>query len=312
MKLKNINLSDISNIPVKMILNEVKSQGAEITQINETNIFIVKKNKKQINFIGNYNSTIPYGLGLILGSRYNVRQILKNNNISITPGKLFSYLEKDDALDFFKYLKSLVLLRLENSQLDTKSFLFIRNQHQFIQSFKELSSLQENILVEKFYSGNILRFFVTKTGFYNVLLKQQPFVVGDGLSSISNLVIKKYSNKHNINIFNPNLILSLGKKIIFTECTNITNGAIYKDITQTVNPSFLKLAFKIIDTFPPLSYLSFELITKNYQKKITKDNYIISDVYLSPGPNISFDMYQGKLLQKGVKVLANILFPNDL
>jgi len=305
---QNLRFKDL-NIPIKIILQEAVRQGINVYQIEDTNIYIAQKNEKQIIFIGSYTSAIPYSLGLILGSRYNVRQILKNNNIPVTPGKLFSYFQKDDALDFAKSIKFPILLRIENSQRDAKSFIGIKNQHEFIQSFNELSTSKENILIEKFCSGNILRFFITKTGFLNVLLKQQPFVVGDGVSSVTELMIKKYSNQFN---FNANTVPFKGKKIVFTQCTSFNKGAVYKDITKIIHPSFYTLCQKVINTFPHLSYLGFELITKNYKQKMADKNFIISDVYLSPGPNINFSMSNGKTSQKCDKLLVNLLFSNDI
>jgi cyanophycin synthetase len=302
------------NVPIKIILDKLINQRVSVKQLEDTNVFIAQKDKKQAIFIDSYTSAVPYGLGLILGSRYNSRQILKHNRIPVAPAEIFGHFENNKAYDFAKKIGFPVLVRLEDCQINSQSYIGIKNQKQFLKAFNCLSEYKENILVEKFNFGKILRVFITKNGFFNVLLKSQPLIIGDGISSVEHLLILAGIN-HNITLpmdINPDTVLKKNKKLKLIQCTSISNGAYYQDITSKFHPSFYTLSKKIINSFPGLSYLGFEIITKNYHKKITNKNFIVGDVFLSPGPNINFNSTNGKVSHKTDQLLIDLLFSDDI
>jgi cyanophycin synthetase len=310
-KIKSFNR--IKSLFSKKVIAEILKKEIKVEQVENTNIYTFNK----IFSVGNYTSLTPYNYGLILSNKYYALQILKEGKISIPKGKLFNMFDKNEALSYAKKIKFPIMLRLENAQLPIKA-LKVGFCSDFLPAFENLSKYQENILVEKYFKGKNIKILIVKNGYYNILINNAPVIVGDGRSNISELISKEnlrrinldkiiYPIKVNNEEFKLKEILKKGQKIILSNSIDLPEGGLIEEITLGSHESLIKLAKKILNLFPKLFYLSINLIVKDCQKRIRKDNYVITELRLTPGSNLQYPLFNGKKTENFEKIIADLL-----
>lgn len=158
------------------------------------------------------------------------------------------------------------------------------------------------------------RIFVTKNRYYNVLARHFPVIVGDGIKTIKEIVskenLKRINNKNfnilplkitqrdlNLHKLHLSSILKIKEKIVFHSLVDLDQGARFTNETSKVRKSIHVLAKKILNLFPGLRYISFDLDPKEG----------IRSIDLLPNPNIFFMMHNGKKKRNGVDVLTDLL-----
>jgi hypothetical protein len=158
---------------------------------------------------------------------------------------------------------------------------------------------------------------ITKDGYLNVLLKKSPQIVGDGFSSLKELLVKENLrrinnpdskikpikiNEHSFSKeYVPSYIPKAGEKIVLDLVSDLEEGATFTDVTLSINKRVAHLAKKILSLFPGLPYLSFN----------SYDNGTIGDVNLSLNPNIFFTMRNGMKIKKTAEVISDLMIKNQ-
>lgn len=257
----------------KLIFQEMSKRGIKIEQLPDTNLYLANFGNHQEIIIGSYTSATTYSNGLLISNKNFVRQILKDNYIPVGKGGLFSPEEKEKAPLFAKKIRFPVILRQANAQLLIKAVTDIKNSQEFKKAWEKLSIIGEGILVEEFFKGKSFRVFVTKDGFLNIIRK------------------------------NSSLLVSRDQ---------VNETTFYENITDRLYSSIKKLAKRVINSFPGNLYIAFEFLSKNIQNPLTKDNYIVSEVYPSPGANLYFPMVKNNIKKMAVCVLVDLLFPETI
>jgi cyanophycin synthetase len=313
-----------ASLAQKAILRELIDRNIKAGQLDGTDVYLAGDRKRPLFFSGSFTNAVPYNLGIIFSNKYYVSRILRNNKVPVAPGRVFGRYDKLEALSFARKLGFPVILRLEQASSKVRGAK-INRAKDFTEAFIKLSQTREGILVEKYKGGESHRMFITKNGYYNVLKKQLPFITGDGRSTVRDLIDKenlkrinssdKYLQPLNITpqiLQEQNLdfktVLRKKKKIIFYYLISEKDGAAFEDITPTLNPSVIKLGQSVLKAFPGLGYLGFEIITKSCEQRLTKDNCLVSEIYVSPGPNIRFMLRKsGKPSRKAEEVIVDLL-----
>lgn len=308
----------------RLLFNEVIKRNYKLKQLKNTNIYFFE-NKGKINFfIGGYNNLIPYNCGLIISNKSFVREILKNNRLPVAKGKLFLPNEIEDALFYAKKIQFPVIIKQENSQLDVESII-VRNQAEFKKGFVNLSEYGEGILVEKIFRGDKYRVFITLNGHMNIIKQIEPVITGDGKSTLKQLIraenirrinlTNSYIHPIKINdqvITNNNLeqILKNGQKIRLKSVSNIENGAIYENCLPNNIEKIKIIAERVLQAFPKIKYLAFEIISKNLEE-MNKNDYIVTEVYISPGYNLFFKLIGNHQINPAEEIINLLININD-
>ena len=308
----------------KAILRELENRNIKVSQLDGADVYLAGDRKRPLFFSGSFTNAVPYNLGIIFSNKYYVSQILSFNKVPVAPGRVFGQYDKLEALSFARKLGFPVILRLEQAKSKVRGEK-INRAKDFTEAFNKLSQAREGILVERYKGGESHRMFITGNGYYNVLKKQLPFIAGDGKSTVRDLIDKE--NLKRINSFDNYLqplnitiqilqkynldfkmILAKKKRIIFSDLVSEKDGAIFEDITPTLHPSVIKLGQSVLKAFPGLGYLGFEIIAKNCGQRLTKGNCVVSEIYVSPGPNIRFLLHKkGKPERKAEEVIVDLL-----
>ncbi len=255
----------------KTLALELVKRNIDLKKLKSTNVYIARMKDHSEFIIGSYTGGIGFNHGLIFSNKNFVRQILVTNRIPVVQGRLFYPEEYKEALIYALKLRFPIFLRQENAQLVEKGGL-AKNSVEFKKEFKRLSELGEGILIEKFFKGKTFRIFYTHDGYVNLLKRNKAYDVSYKTSSL-------------------------------------TEGKIYEEVTLFNYASVVKLAKKVLLSFPQIKYISFELICKDIKNDLDVGNYIVSEVYPSPGVNIQFVMVRKNQKKAASEAVADLLFP---
>lgn len=162
----------------------------------------------------------------------------------------------------------------------------------------------QRVLVERAFRGGIeARYFVIDGACVAVAQRIPPFVLGDGRSSIRDLIDARNKER----AFNPNLagrpirldasrarallaqghrpddILPEGAFVIIDWKANLSTGADSVDITDLVSPEMKAVAGQAVQAVPGLHLAGVDILAHDHSAQPTPDNHIIIEVNTGPG-----------------------------
>ncbi len=169
----------------------------------------------------------------------------------------------DDGFKFAKTLGFPVIVKpnsLTQGMLVTK----VHSQTEYYQTAEQIFLKDSVLIVQRFYSGRDYRIVVLDDEVIAAYERIPLFVVGDGTSSIWELVrqkketfltngrearvnIEDYRIQSNLQRHNLNLesVLPKGAKLSLLDNANLTTGGEAVDVTEDIHPDFYKLAVSV-------------------------------------------------------------------
>lgn len=177
-----------------------------------------------------------------------------------------------------------------------------------------------DVLVQQQVGGNEYRFLVVEGRVVAVAGRRAPFVVGDGKSTVEQLIEKKNrdprrgdgheSELTRINIDDVvhhrgkaflNVVPAVGEELSVLDTTNLSRGGEAVDYTDVASPAIKKLAADAADACF-LGVAGVDIMTNDIESESIDDSYVI-EVNLTPG----IRMHQFPSIGKGRDV-AKIIF----
>jgi hypothetical protein len=187
----------------------------------------------------------------------------------------------------------------------------LSNKYYWHEIFKNKNiSIKQN----KFSQREKLSFFITSDFWYNVILQRKTNVIGDGVSTLRQLIQKENLQRiksQNKTLMPINAIMrenTLRRIISRGKTVSIPGNFEFTEITEKIHPYYLKLAQRIINTFPGLPYICFELFTDNISKK---GNFYVGNILLSGGMNLFFEAIRGEKRQNSGEMIVNYMITKD-
>ncbi len=167
----------------------------------------------------------------------------------------------------------------------------------------------KNTVSDKSYSV-----FITKNRYYNILLREFPLLIGNGTSTIKDLVFQEnlrriasndslllpvrinndLLSRHNLKLLS---IPRKNEKILFYFLRTLEEGVKFIDVTSSKHEFTSTLAKKIINLFPGIGYIRFDCDDKGN----------IEAIDLSASPNVFFAGTMGNKKKKMVDVVADLI-----
>jgi hypothetical protein len=159
-----------------------------------------------------------------------------------------------------------------------------------------------------------LTLFMTSTYEHNAVLFRKIKVTGNGKLTLQQLISNE--NMQRINspvkslfpIFSKMQKVTLGRIIAQGRKIVIPGNVDYEEVTERINPFFIILARRIIDSLPGLPYICFELSTSDLSQKSC---YYIGNILMSGGINLFFNLKCGKLYRNAAEIIANKIMSLD-
>lgn len=302
---EKINFPELANfeLSTQILIKNAYLLGKKIKIINkEKNIIEIDKVIIEKATLNPFDD--PKGISII-DSKLLTNEFLKKHNFRHTNQKHFSNIKKAIANYLtFKDQKIVIKPVKANFSHGITIFNFSFNENQFKEAIKYAFKFDDEILIERFVVGQEYRLLVINQQFVGALKRIPANVIGDGQTTIENLIAKK--NQHPYRGFNYQLplekiaidsivkeylksqnlnlksIVPLNKQIFLRQNSNISSGGDTIDISDQIPLEYQKIAVKISKKLK-LQICGLDIIIPNLNKI---NNYTILELNWNPAIHI--------------------------
>lgn len=294
-------------------------KGLKIDRRSRRLLLIQDKDGNYLAF-NNMNGIHSSRIGMNLCDRkYDTRYILRNSGLKVVESDKFAYDEYDKALKYAKQLGFPVVVKPTSLSRGRGVTANIKNVEQFKKgwnnAFSAYRSKKESrsVIVERHINGEDFRVFVVNDKVISVTQRKRANVVGDGKSTILELIKEKnkvrsknpYLSNHLISEdyndldclqdqnYTLDYVPKAGEEVVLRKQSNISVGGDSVDFTEEIHPEFVEIAIKSIQAIPGIKYAGIDFIAQDITKKPSKTEYVVSEIEFSPAPLAQFP-YKGK------------------
>ncbi|NQN86787.1 bifunctional glutamate--cysteine ligase GshA/glutathione synthetase GshB [Streptococcus suis] len=312
-------------LSTQMILFDAIQMGLHVEILDEEDQFLKLWHGDHIEYIknGNMTSKDNYVIPLAMANKVVTKKILDQAGFPVPAGAEFS--NKEDALRHYGQVASSAIVvkpKSTNFGLGISIFQEPASLADYEKALDIAFSEDSHVLVEEFVAGTEYRFFVLDGKCEAVLLRVAANVVGDGSSTIRELVDKKNQDplrgrdhRSPLEIINlgdiellmleqqgytPDTVLPEGLQAFLRGNSNISTGGDSIDMTDQMDQSYKQLAADMATAMGAWA-CGVDLIIPDRTKPASKDEpnctcielnfnpamYLHTYTYAGPGQSIT-------------------------
>lgn len=305
-----------------VIIKDAISRGIDYEILNESKSIVLFKNKNKSEFVieGNKTNRDSYIFPIITDDKYIAKQIMKENRLNVPNAILLK--KNMDSNDIELILKpfynSKLVVKPRNTNYGTGITVFSKNatKSQILNAVKYAFNFDDNVLIEEYIKGMEYRFLVIDGKCLSVCHRRVASVVGDGKSTIKQLIEEKnkepwhYLTATPVKMDEPvveflklqgydyDTILPENKRVFLRTNSNCSTGGESIDMTETMPEYFKQVAEKAAKSFCA-KICGVDIIIED----LKKDNYSIIEINDNPGYSINEWPYEGKGQKIGTAIL---------
>ncbi|XDD52698.1 bifunctional glutamate--cysteine ligase GshA/glutathione synthetase GshB [Leptospira sp. WS4.C2] len=314
-------------ISTQIIIRDALARGIQIEMVDRKENFLRLKQGNHIEFVKEASKTRLDSLMtyLVMENKIASKLVLGENGIRVPVGRNYSSLE--DALEdyqFFLDKKKVIKPVTTNFGLG----IGISNPGDSLEKFTNFVQialgLSSSIIIEEFIEGPEYRFLVLGDAVIAVCNRVPANVVGDGKSSIRQLIAKKNEDPRRgeghktalekiqmseveLNILKDQgldfiSIPEPGKQIYLRKNSNISTGGDSLDVTDLVHPEFKSIAISAAKA-AGATICGIDIISSKIESKPDPKTYAILEINFNPVLYIHEFPYSGKPRFVGDKIL---------
>ena len=244
---------------------EVLNKNNLYVKNNNNQYTIYKKNNKENNTENNTeNDTEIVSYNNLMFNNEDIHYIATNKDLTSKiyldnniPVPKYFVITKDNVHNFYKeqLINYPCVLKPTNQRCGRDVFTNIQNKEQFISILDKLISKYDNIMYEEYVYGANYRIFIFHNKIIDIIEKQQPYVIGNGIDTIETLIDNINNEKINNKLFKTTMkesdweyvrtqgdydkdsVLEKNKKLFISTVLNLHNGAIPKRVPLSEVPA---------------------------------------------------------------------------
>lgn len=312
-------------LSTQMILFDAIQMGLHVEILDEEDQFLKLWHGNHVEYIknGNMTSKDNYVIPLAMANKVVTKKILDQAGFPVPAGAEFS--NKEEALRYYGQVTSSAIVvkpKSTNFGLGISIFQEPASFSDFEKALDIAFSEDSHVLVEEFVAGTEYRFFILDGKCEAVLLRVAANVVGDGQSTIRELVDKKNQDplrgrdhRSPLEIINlgdiellmleqqgytPDTVLPEGVQAFLRGNSNISTGGDSIDMTDQMDESYKQLAADMATAMGAWA-CGVDLIIPDHTKPASKDEpnctcielnfnpamYLHTYTYAGPGQSIT-------------------------
>lgn len=321
-----------------LLAEEALKRGIRLRHLNDyqkENAFLELKYKKHCEYIqGSRLSQTSVTAAHVAENKALTKNFLTAKGVRSTEGRLFLSKDLKGIRAFATSIGYPVVVKKYNGTHGDLVFVGAKN-------FTEVSDLlhryfckEKYVLIEKEFKGKEFRFLATRSKVLAVTFREPANVVGDGKSTIKELIAKKNQDPNRgLNYSKPLITIKVDDcvmaklktqdldidsvipeymKIYLRTNSNLSTGGDSIDVTDQVHPLLKRIAVKAVGSIPELSYAGVDIMVKgDISQKPDKDSYVVLEMNSSPGIFMHHFPFEGKSRPVAEGIL-DILFPETI
>lgn len=313
-------------LSTQILIKEAKNRNIKVELLDRKDNFLrlIKKNKVEYVKQATKTSADKYITFLIMENKLVTKKVLIENKIQTPAGDMFNSIE--DAVASFSKYKKLPLVIKPNSTNYGIGITILKdyNLQDYEEAVKSAFLHDSSIIVEEFFEGKEYRFLVINNEVAGILHRVPANVIGDGESTIEQLVkIKNKSPLRNKGHVTPLEFIELGdiekeflkgqkknfqyipeknEQVFLRKNSNISTGGDSIDYTDDIINDYKEIAVQAVNAVGA-KISGVDIIIKNIKEKPAKKNYTIIELNFNPALHIHNFPYIGKNRHVEKKVL---------
>lgn len=320
------------NFNTQLLLREMQARGILLEVIENTDLVIATLGDHKEYILNQLLSIIPATYQHIWDDKFYSKSVIAHHGISVAQGEVFYPNQYNEVLSYAEKITYPVVIKPTNASHGDLVFCKLMDEQSLVNAVQEFSiySSIRNMLVEQYFPGTDYRFLKIKNckEIY-VIQRTPPQIIGDGASSIEDLILKENHRRQFPRttclcpIFiddsegkrmlldqgvTKETILPKGKKLSLRRNANVSWGAECSSVSSGIHPSFYELIERIWHLFEKASYMSVDLLIKDIASSAEPDNYVIGEFNSCPGFSMH-EMPGTGTPQLVVRHLVDLLFP---
>ena len=312
-----------------LILDSMK-HGIEYEMLDRRDNFISLKKGDHIEYVKQATKTSKdaYITALIMENKLVTKKVLEKNNIKVPKGGYYENIE--DALgDYYKYKGNQIVVKPKSTNFGIGITIFKGNftKEEYNRAVEIGFENDNEILIEEFIKGKEYRFLVINDEVCGILHRVPANVIGDGKSTIRELVEEKNKNPlRGKGYKTPLEKISLGESeemflresnkdfdyvplenetVYLRENSNISTGGDSIDFTDDIDDSYKEIAIKAARSVNA-KITGVDMMISDIKEKASSNNYGIIEINFNPAIHIHSYPYKGlnrKVAEKVLKLL---------
>lgn len=309
----------------------MKRRRVKLNRLRKTHIVQTKLGDHREVFYDIYSNLISYTKGLMIDDKYYAKNYLALHGFPVNQGRVFKKKDLKNGLLYAQEIGFPVVLKPVMSSHGDHVYMDIKSKKDLSLIIKEFTSQylgDPYYLIEKQFTGEEFRLFITKNNFFAAVHRIPANIRGDGKHTISQLVKKEnFRRMHPRNNCLCMILLdSESEKFLKTNGlsikyvpkesevvqlrrnSNVSTGGNCFDVTDTVHDSYIKFAKKVLKTLNA-PFIGIDLMTKDISKKT--GDYVICELNSAPG--ISLHMMPEMGVSRDVaSAISDVMFPETI
>lgn len=290
--LTNFVVEKYTGLSTNDLVIEMKNNGYIIDEQNKTvkycnnNECITKSYKKHFNTVNAIK---------LVKDKYNTSSILTKNSIPVP--KFTKINTKDNIKNILNLMNKTsiyfpVVLKPINGTFGIDVITNIDNEEELIESIDSLKGKYQELMLESQVSGDCYRIFVFNNKVIDIIKREKPYVIGDGIHTVSELIEQRNKEQEKMGLFQTNnlsnlfiikqgftldTILDDKVKVYISNVINMHNGA--------------RISRIAVDTIPQKNIDMFINTNKFLKISCSGIDYLSDDI------TIEYDKNDGKVLE---------------
>lgn len=304
------------------IVKDAIELGIDYTVLNE-NKSVIEFNyngHKEYVIEGNKTDRDSYIFPIITDDKFIAKQVMQNAGLCVPSAVL---LDKDMDEEDIESLASIffntpLVVKPRNTNYGTGITVFPKkvSKKQIMDAIKYAFKFDDNILLEEYAKGMEYRFLVVDGKCLSVAHRRTASVVGDGKSTIEELIDAKNKEPWHaltrsplkkdepvveflkLQNYNYKTVIPEGKRVFLRTNSNCSTGGETLDMTEAMPAKFKRIAEKAAKAFNG-KICGVDIIVDDFKK----DDYSIIEINDNPGYSINEWPYEGKGEKVGTAIL---------
>lgn len=305
-----------------VLIKDAISQGINYRVLNESKsvVELEYNGHREFAIEGNKTNRDNYIFPIITDDKFTSKQIMHEAGLNVPKAILLDTdMDKDDIESLVSpfYNKTLVV-KPRNTNYGTGITVFSKkaNKTQILNAIEYAFQFDNNILIEEYVKGMEYRFLVIDGKCLSIAHRRIASVVGDGKSTIKELIIEKNKEPWHFLTGTPvkmdqpvveylklqdytfDSVIPAGKRVFLRTNSNCSTGGESIDMTPIMPSKFKRIAEKAAKAFDA-KICGVDIIINDLEK----DDYSIIEINDNPGYSINEWPYEGKGEKIGIAVL---------
>ncbi|TDD75183.1 cyanophycin synthetase [Flavobacterium caseinilyticum] len=311
------------------IVKEAERRNIPYTRLNENSLLMLGQGYNQKIIRASIASTTSNIAVDLASNKDATRNILSKAYIPVPKGLLID--DKTGLEEAIKKIGFPLVTKPVNGNHGRGITTRITTLEQAQNGFDDAQKISENVIIERFISGDDYRFLVINYKLAAVAKRTPALVTGNGIATVEELIHETNTDPNRgeghqkvltkITIDTATLsilaakelrldsVLPIGEILFLKDTANLSSGGTATDVTDLVHPQNVFMAERIARLMN-LDICGIDIMAEDITIPITEKNGAVIEVNAGPGLRMHLSPTEGTA-RNVAEPIVNMLFPNN-